>query len=978
MKLEGFKMKGIRMKTGTNRISFLLFVLTFAAMTCFSASSYGNDNQPGRIAGVIVDSETGEALPGATVMLENTTIGAFCDLDGAYNLSDIPPGDYNLVVFLMGYTKKTITGINVAPGKYTKINVVLKPEPIMGREVVVVAKSLKNTEAALLSRRQRSASVSDAISAEALARYGSSDAGDAMKMVTGASVMSGKYVYIRGLGERYSNAHLNGSELPSADPDKKAFQMDLLPANLLENITVIKSFTPDQPGNFSGGIIDIETKTFPERFTVKFSMSGSYNTRSSLNSDFLTYKGGGRDWMGMDDGARSIPDAVKGMDIPDYGSAVSDPDLAHDLDAASKAFSSTMSPTTKTAPVNRSFSLSIGNQDRREDQKLGYLASLSYSHKFEFYDDGQVNRWTLVGASSNARSLNEVYSFADSRGTDEVIWGGLFTLSYRPGTNYELGLNFIHTQSGDSEARYLYGHFFDGNLREEDVYETRVLRYTERTLNSFQLNGIHDFGGHGDARFEWTAVYSENSQNEPDLRFFSDHFSVDTIDNVVDTSYFITPSIYKVPQRYFRRLDEDNLSFNSKLTIPFNQWGDLPGKLSLGGLASKKQRHFDEKLYRYRNQHFFASYDSLGGDDDAFFSGGNTGIVDSSGSYYIFENYIVDASEARSNYQGVQDIGALFAMIDLPLSARFRLVGGLRYEMTYMEVATDDTSYEKGDLDEKDVLPSASLVYRITDNMNLRFAYGKTLARPTMREMAPFPSFDFANDYFFVGNPYLKRTLIDNVDVRWEWFTRPGEILAAGLFYKVLSNPIERAFVSENGEIQYQNVDEATVYGTELELRKRLDFIGSFFAGFQFGGNLSLVYSRVDIPATELNRIRHYNPDTETARPLQGQSPYILNLDLAYDNEKTGTMAGLSFNVFGDRLSEVSDGDTPDIYEKSRPDLDFIMNQNLGRNLGLKFSVKNILDSETKKVYTFKDTDYIYQLNKKGVTVALGLSYDIK
>ncbi|MBD3168888.1 MAG: TonB-dependent receptor plug domain-containing protein [candidate division Zixibacteria bacterium] len=951
----------------------LAIILLFASALTWPA--FSQTTEGGKITGHIVDKETGEFLLGATVMLENTTKGTFADLDGSYTLSDVSPGTHTLVIQLMGYSKLTVQQVNVKAGEVTKIDATLKPEPIMGQEVVVIAKSLENTEASLLKRRQRASSISDAISAERLSQTGSGDAADALSRVTGASVVGGKYVYVRGLGERYSSAQLNGTDLPSADPDKKAFQMDLLPANLLENITVIKSFTPDQPGNFSGGIIDIGTKSFPETFTMKISASGSYNSRANFNQDFITYTGGDMDWLGFDDGARDIPDPIKNGDIPDISFAFNDSETAHELDAISKSFNNVMSPTDKRPPFNGSLSFSIGNQTSMMDRPFGYLASFSYNRKYSFYDDGQVNRYRLSGNVGQAATLTNDFELNDTRSTEEVLWGGLFTASYKLNPHNVLDFNYILTQSGDSETRLLTGRFFDGNLPEDATYETRVLKYTERTLNSFQLSGKHNFGGHDGVELNWGGTYSINTQDEPDARFFSDHFIV----SGNDTSYSITPSHYKLPQRYFRDLQEDNYGFDTKMEIPFHQWSGLSSKLSFGGSVSYKTREYREQLYEIHNQDINA-YD---GDPEDFFGDGNTGIigydVNGDDTTYIFGNYVVNASELRSNYDGEQTIAAGFAMLDLPLSNKLRFIGGSRFEKTKIEVSTLDPrpEYKGGELDNNDFLPSLSLIYRLNDNMNLRTAYGRTLARPTFRELAPYPSWDFANGFFFTGNDTLKITLINNFDVRWEWFTRPGEILATSIFYKTFENPIERVIKNDNGEIQYQNVDEATVYGAEFEARKRLDFLGTFFERFQLGCNLSLVRSIVDISAEEMEVIREYDPDADNTRPLQGQSPYLLNLDLTYDNRETKTMASLSYSVFGERLSEVSLGGTPDIYEQPRPDMNFVFNQNLWGSIDMKFSVKNILDSSVEKLHTFKGADYIYQSYKRGRTVSLGFSYNI-
>ena len=940
-------------------------IITFSLINTCPAGEQGFS----KITGRLVDSQSGEPLIGATVLIEDTSIGAASDLDGYFSISKVPFGTYNVIIRSMGYAAVTVQQVTVNSPEVVQINMALNPEALQAEDVVVEVQAVKDNEAALLKMRQKSSTISDAISAEGLSRSGSSNAADAMEQVTGASVVGGKYVYIRGLGDRYSSAQLNGAELPSADPDKRAFQMDLLPSNLLDNIVVSKSFTPEKPGDFSGGIIDIGTKTFPESFMLKVSASSAYNSLATLNDKFLTYPGGGRDWLGMDDGTRSIPAELKGVEVPEIAFAFTNPDTAYLLNELSKAFNANMIPTTRRAPSNQGYSFAVGDQKYFLGRKLGYLASLSYSRKYSFYENGEVGRYRLSGGVDNSNTLTNDFILSDTRGDDEVLWGGLLTSIYKVNANNEIGFNYIHTQSGESTARYLTGKFYDGNLPTDAVYETRVLKYTERTLNSFQFNGQHHVKSLFGTTVNWQTTYTKNDQNEPDVRFFSDHYTITEI----DTFYTIRPAIYTVPQRYYRDLDEDNFSEDLKFSIPFRQWSGLAGKLSFGQYFSRKTRTYREKIYNFQNQ----DVNSYDGDAAWFFSDDNSGIIDSSGGIYTFGNYIDDASEDRANYDGDQDINAVFGMVELPLNYDLRFVGGLRYETTDLNVATKDSSYQAGKLDNKDLLPSVSLVYSLAENMNLRTAYGRTLARPTFRELAPFPSYDIANAFFLIGNPLLKRTLIDNADLRWEWFSRPGEIIATSVFYKYLTNPIERVIKNDNGEIQYQNVNHAIVYGAEFEFRKRLDFITKKLANIQVGANFSIIKSRVDISPDELVYIQLLDPSNDGTRPLQGQSPYLLNVDLTYDNPQSRTMANLSFNVFGERLSEVGQQGTPDIYEQPLPMLNMILSQGLIRNVAVKMSVKNLLDGSVKKVHHFKGNDYIYQAYDKGRTISVGLSYNI-
>lgn len=930
----------------------------------------------GSIVGQLVDSENGDPLIGANIIIDGSTMGASTDLEGAFSITSVPVGTYTLVFDYIGYTNTRITEVVVKANETTKLELALQPETIQGDVVVVEAKMLENTDASLLKKRQKASAVSDAISAEEISRSGSGDAAEAMSRVTGASVVGGKYVYVRGLGERYSNTQLNGAELPSADPDKKAVQMDMFPSNLLDNIVTQKTFTPDQPGNFSGGIVNIGTKSFPDGFILKFSTSSSMNSQSTFNDDMLTYQGGDRDWLGMDDGSREIPDVLAdpNVEIPSVGAARNDATLASQLDQFSTAFSPVMAPNSRSGPVNQSYSFSIGNNTTLLGKQLGYLASINYGRKFSFYDNGTVGGWQLTGQTDLTDSLNNNYLLGDSRGVEEANWGGLGTLSYKPHQNHQVAFNVMYSQNGESSARFLKG-MLPRDLSSTDTFETRALGYKERNVQSYQLKGEHFLEGLGGVNIEWMGNLAGSSQEEPDLRYFTNDFRRFTRNGLDTLLFSIRASVYPEPTRYFRDLEEDTRSFSSKFTVPFKQWGDLNSKFIYGGAYSYKERAQSERRFTYRN----LDPDSYTGDPTSYFSANNTGIIDTTNGRYTFGNYISDSSEDRGNYEGDEKVSAGFAMVELPLTSQLKVVGGARFEATRMNVVSQDSTLDPGKLNVDDWLPSVNLVYQLMPNMNARAAFGKTLARPLFREKAPgYVSFDFVGGFLFIGNGELQRTLIDNYDLRWEWFTRPGEIVAISGFYKKFRNPIERVLLHENGEIQFQNVDEAQVQGLEIEMRKRLDFLHNSLANFQLGGNLSLVSSEVVIPEVELERIRFFDPNASDKRELQGQSPYIVNLELSYDNYNTGTTFGVFYNIFGERLSEVSLGGTPNVFEQPRPALSLTLSQKLLNGLKAKFSARNILDSSIRKTHEFKGAEYIFSEYNTGRTFSLGVSYEVQ
>ncbi|MCK4819355.1 carboxypeptidase-like regulatory domain-containing protein, partial [bacterium] len=387
---------------------FLSFFFLFIIVSSFIVSKiYAQVEKTGKIAGNLVDSQSGDPLIGANVYLENTTLGAASDIEGSYVILNVPPGEYSLIVSNIGYAETKITNVKVSGIEVTKLDLAINPEIMTSETIVVEAKILENTDASLLKSRQKSNSISDAVSSETIARIASTDAADAMKVVTGASVVGGKYVYIRGLGDRYSSIQLNGAELPSADPDKKAFNMDMVPSKLLDNIVTKKTFTPDEPGSFSGGLVNINTKAFPDEFYVDVVVALSYNTQSTFNDNFLTYTGSNTDWRGLDDGLRNIPEMMQDpeVEIPTRIRASTNIDLGFELDAMSKSFNTEWAPYLVTGPINQNYAFSIGNKIDIGGNPLGFYGSVTYQNRASFYENGTIGRWQLSGTVQDVEGL---------------------------------------------------------------------------------------------------------------------------------------------------------------------------------------------------------------------------------------------------------------------------------------------------------------------------------------------------------------------------------------------------------------------------------------------------------------------------------------------------------------------------------------------------------------------------------------------
>ena len=949
-----------------------------SALVCFALFFSANlkAQETGTISGTVVDAETGETLIGVNIMVDGTSKGTATNLDGYYSINGLEAGTYTIVASYVSFQRQTITGVEVEAGEVAKLDLTLVPETEDLGDVIITAEAVLDNEAGLLRQRQKAVSFSDAISAESISNSGSGDAAGALQKVVGASVVDGKYVYIRGLGDRYTSTHLNGSELPSADPNRKSFQLDMFPSNLLENIVTLKTFTPDKPGNFSGGLVDISTKDFPEQFSFQLSASSGFNTMASF-SELKIGEPSDTDFLGFDGGRRAIPEEVRdylasGKEIPTLRDTRNDPEAAETLDRLSKAFNNEFRPREQQSTMNQSYGFSIGNQVPVFGNDLGYTASFSYGQSYSGYNDGGVSRYDLVGNFDNSELLFRRLDVQDIKGQRTIDWGGMATLSYRLSPNHKVSARFLRTQSGEGSGRYLEGYQVDVP---NALFQTRTIQYTERSLTSFQLSGKSYFEDLLKTTVEWKASSATNIQDEPDLRYFTTQVDTFPSGAILHSS---PTNNFQRPGRFYRDLEEGNNTAGVDITIPFTSFNQNSANIKFGGSIVDVDREFRERRFDFYTDNTVFTLNDVNGNEDAFFD--SLGILGYSNSGRPeFGNYVQDASAARSNYDATSQVNAAYIMTELPITNWFKLVGGVRLEDASINVASFDTSMQEGDLHNTDLLPSVNGIFSLSENMNIRTAYTQTVARPTFRELAPYITFDFVGGLLFQGNADLNRTLITNYDVRWEYFTAPGEIFAISGFYKELQNPLERVIRTDlgNDALSIQNVDQGRVYGLEFEVRKNLGFIADPFRYFSFGSNLTLVRSEVDIPELELTVIRNAHADAESTRDLQGQSPYLFNLDLGYANPENGLKSSISYNYFGDRLSIVAEGATPDIYERGYPTLNFTANKTIGTHFELSLKASNLLDPDIVESQRFNGDEYFYQRYKRGRTFSIGIKYKI-
>ncbi|MEL7530244.1 MAG: carboxypeptidase regulatory-like domain-containing protein [Bacteroidota bacterium] len=935
-----------------SKLFLTLFVCVFA-----TAGVYG---QNGTIRGKVTSATTGEIVTGATVRLmlaEQVRGGAYTDLEGTYTIQ-APAGTYDLIISFASYINDTISGVSVADGSVVYNETLLSDK--MTDVVVITGQASKNTSGAFDLRKMKADVAVDGVTADLMSRTGDATLAGGMTRIVGVTVVDGKQVYVRGLGDRYTKTLLNNAEIPGLDPDKNGVQMDIFPSNLIDKVEVLKSFTPDMPGDFSGGLINIVTKDFPTSFTLSASVSEGYNTQATRRDDFLTTTEGSRTWMGFDDGTLAEPEYLADLRANDVripsSTFVFDAEEADIINKASAAFNTPFTPFNGKSGLNQSYQLSVGNQTVIGPGQLGYIAGISYRNNFSYYDNLVENRYELPSAGSRSLAYFRLLDEDGRRGAHNVLWGALAKISYKT-TNHKLSFNYMRNQSLNTESIYLEGLSTDvslpiptdrtENIEELEYYQTQGSRSSIREVNTFQLSGSHLLDKLGGTKVEWIGSYVPSSLLEPDFRFFTNGYQFPS-GTTTDTSYVIAASSHSLPGRFFRSMNEDLYNGRLDIAVPFKQWNGLKAEFKVGANYSYKDRRYEEVRYQYNLRG--AAYD---GDAENLFTEPVLGIEDTVVINPTFTRYetgvsLVNRSIAQNSYVGDQSILGTYAMLKLPIiEDKLRFVGGARYEDTDATIISDDTAnFEPATLDLQDILPTATFIYTPKEKMNIRVSAYRTLARPSFREFSPLITFAFNGDYEEWGNPDLGRTLITNGDIRWEWYFNLNEMVSVSAFYKDFQDPIQKVVVSAttNQYFTYQNVPQAIAYGLEFEFRKNFGFVSDELEKLQLSGNLSLINSRVDIAEAEYNDIIQVDPTREPYRPLFGQSPYAVNGELAYIGDKTSL--SVSYNVFGPRMILVGGRGTPDVYEQPRQSLNFTASQTLGKYVTLRFQAQNLLNPE--------------------------------
>ena len=944
--------------------------------------------QTGRISGTILDSKTGETLPGATAMIEGTSKGASADFDGKFVINNVALGKVTLVINYISYNPKKITGIEVKAGEPIDINVLLdasNSQDLTEVEVVVTLNKENNT--ALVLQQKNNASVSDGISAETIKRTPDKSTADILKRVSGVTIQDDKFVIVRGLNERYNASYLNGAPLPSTEPDRKAFAFDLFPANMIDNIVINKTARPDMPGEFAGGVVEVNTKSIPEKNFISVLVGSGYNTIATGKA--RTYTDGGKyDRFGFDDGSRNLPTEIPGyLDKSSW--------ITNDQQAAmAKNFKNDWATKTGNFSPNYNFQIAGGyNFKLKERDFFGIVFSLTNNLSNELYSQDIYNYQNLTPDFTSSGDIQLEQYWKQKAYLTKASTGALLNMTCKLNSNNTI--NFKNILSGNSDNRFVSA-FGNGNFNDPDTTITRnnARFFAANKITTSQLLGEH-FLPIPKIKIGWNLSASSVKRTVPNLRYTTYskryYFQDPSDPNPRDTVYNSYTPVGSTTgpgysgYRVFSNLNEKIQSGKVDISRAFklSEKFTIDGKI--GGFYQQRQRVFEIRqfgLKQYSKIGVPFDYNLVYLPEDSMFAQQNMGITpNGQGGFALFE-----FTKPDDNYSAKTNLSAYYAMSEIKYTDKIRLIGGVRVENFTQQLNVKvseklDSVYVKNTI--QDILPSINFIYNINQYLGVRLAFSKTLNRPELRELAPVNWFDPESRLSVSGNPLLKRCYIENYDARFEIYPGRGQLITASGFYKYFSNPIER-FISpgDKNQIVYQNVNGGFVYGTELEYRINLGAILKkdsikFLNNLTLFSNLALIKSQVNVEGINTST------NVATKRQMQGQAPYVINGGISYiDNVNYFSITGV-VNRVGPRIYIVGSDVIPNSMENPRTVLDFQATKGFFKNkLEIRFSVKDVL-KQNWIVYYNKDNkgkyksgeDYLWYNRKVGSVYSIALTY---
>jgi TonB-dependent receptor len=905
-----------------------------------------NAQESGKIFGKITDKKTGETLIGLSVKIAGTTSGVSTNVNGQYVLAGLNPGKYTLVFSYIGYQSKQITDIDVASGKTTTLDIVMDEALTQNlKEVVITASAKQESTNTLYAQQKNSSRISDGVSAESIKKSPDKNTADVLKRVSGATIQDNKFVIVRGLSDRYNSATLDNGALPSSEPNRKAFSFDIVPSNMIDNIVISKTATPDMSGDFAGGAVQILTKDIPDQNFISYGVGYSYNSQSTFKDFKGTEKTFG-DYAGFK-ASRNLP-----SNFPKTAAVVNGLTTQQSISAI-KSLNNDFQVYNTTALPGQNYQLSFGRVKDFEKTANRFGAIFSLSYRNSQITNPEVQKELF----NQFKYVDQTYKFSTSLGV-------LANFAYFFGKS-KITLKNVLNRIQDDQYVYRSG----SNLNTSTFNKFFAFDLIQKTLLKSTLDGEHQLG-ESKTKLKWTLGFSDIINNQPDQRKISYYINQTDINDPTKHYAANILGIGKENTRLFSNLNEAIFSGEVSLSLPLSKESNK-GTFKTGLSSVYRNRTFDVRflglvlpvnannadLIRER------SLSTIFGSD-----------LINQGVYKLDE-----IGNSADRYTSNSATNSAYAMLDNKFGEKLRVVWGLRAEQFNLNLQTFDPTIPAVSQSQFDLLPSANFTYTLTEKTNLRASIYKTVARPEFRELSPFAYYDYEQLAIQFGNPNLKRTQILNADLRFESYPAAGQIFSISAFYKKFTNAIETTFYDVNStpDISYSNAEKATTYGLEFEFRKTLDFItsGKVFKNTTFYSNISIIHSAVNFAGDQ-------NPFT-AGRPLIGQSPYVINAGLQHSTLTNNLSLNLLYNRIGRRIYRVGGTVYPSVWEDPRNVLDFQVGYKVFKAKGeFKLNAGDILneqsvfyfDRNTNKKYTQFIDDEISK-TKLGTTISLSFNY---
>lgn len=889
------------------------------------------------MTGFVLDSQTGRPIPGATIAINGQTTQAnVTNADGRFTIL-LSQGTYRLSISAPNYSPRDLSDVVIKPSETTEASTVLANKGLVTRvDVVERATAVGATAEAILDERRLSPVVSDSIGRDELNAGTSSDAAGALQKVTGVSVVGSGFVYVRGLGERYSATQLNGAVVPTTEPEKRVVPLDLFPAGLIDSIKILKTYSPDMPAEFSGGLVQLQTIEFPTEKVFSLSIKSGFNTATTFDK-FLTYPGGGSgDFFGFGAGSRALPSI-----IPANQRLFAGQFSQAQLQSFGRAFSDNWEPVSVDSERPAfDWSASGGGTFGR----FGIVGAVSFSNKPQL--QSELQRYIRQGAGAPL-IFTEYPDFREY--SENARIGAVFNTAIRLTPNHKLIFRNTFTHDAEKTAREFSG--YDGGIG--GTLSSQCLRYIERSLLSTGVAGDHSFPGLRNSLVKWQLTYSNSTRDEPDLR--------EVIRGLLPDGTYRFSASGSSGVRFFADLHDHIYEPQADYSIPFFE-GSISGLFKTGVRVTVRRRDFEARRFIFAPQQFttlnlFLPSNQLFGPDNIRPNG--------------FQ--INEFTRATDTYAAEMTIYAGYAMVDLSLGSRWRLEGGIRIEDADQKVITFDNRVPNASpvvagLQNRDPAPAINAIYALSKKQNFRLSYSHTVSRPDFRELSPFDFNNVLGGFVTAGNPDLKRATINNFDARWEWFSGGNQLVAASFFAKTFTNPIEQTIVPSNDLRQtFVNAKGARNIGMELEFRRSLASFTPRLREFGVSANVTFVDSNIEIRPEDATIITSQN------RPLLGQSRYIANAVLQWTRLKWRSDAKFYANYVSRRISDVGTFQVPDIYQEGNTFLDFVYHYSLGEKAkwSIRLEAENLGDND----YRWKQGDIVQRDYHLGRSFQIGLNY---